>query len=199
LLKVKQAKFIISCAKTDQIPETGFPEFAFIGRSNVGKSSLINTLCGTTKLVKVAKRPGTTQLLNYFEINESFYFVDLPGYGYAKAPKLEKVKWSKNINQYLRFSENLKLMFVLIDSRHGIKDVDWLMIEFLQKENIPFCLVATKRDKLSGNEWTKQKKLIQKQVGTDDLKIISFSSLKKIGIAEVMDVMENILVLDNTN
>jgi GTP-binding protein len=95
MLKIQSADFIISCAKISQIPETNFPEFAFIGRSNVGKSSLINTLTERTKLVKVAKRPGTTQLINYFEINNEFYFVDLPGYGYARAPKSEKTKWSK--------------------------------------------------------------------------------------------------------
>lgn len=197
MLKIKKATFVTSCAHISQIPEKVLPEFAFLGRSNVGKSSLINTIVNQNKLVKVAKRPGTTQLINYFEINEDRYFVDLPGYGFARAPKSEKSRWSKNINQYLRFSENLKLLFLLIDSRHGIKEIDWMMIKFLQEENIPFSLIATKRDKLSGNDWFKQKKKMKEQVGNDNLKIISFSSLKVRGVQEVLDVIDEVSNLEN--
>lgn len=134
------------------LPEDGRPEFAFIGRSNVGKSSLMNMLLGRKNLVKTSKKPGKTVLLNYFSVNDSFYFVDLPGYGFASRSKSEQDLWRVVIEKYLRTRKSLADIFLLIDSRHGILPNDEQMIEFLDHYQISFTLVFTKTDKLTKTE-----------------------------------------------
>lgn len=148
-MKINQASFLMSNSTYQQCPKPDKPEYAFIGRSNVEKSSLINSIVKKKNLAKTSQTPGKTQLINHFFINEDWYLVDLPGYGYAKVSKVEREKFEKMINEYLTLRTNLVCTFVLIDVRHEPQKVD---VEFMQKlgENgLPFCIVFTKADKLS--------------------------------------------------
>lgn len=192
-MKITHSKFITSIVKTEQIPETGFPEYAFIGRSNVGKSSLINTVLQRKNLVKVSATPGKTQTINYFEVNNQFYIVDLPGYGYAKVSKSERRSWSHFISDYLTRSPYLKIVFLLIDARHEIKASDREMAAFLQENSIPYFLIATKRDKLSNNQWSKQHAALLRQTGLKAGDIIPFSSVTGDGRDEVLKLINRSL------
>lgn len=178
---IKKAKFITSVADKSKIYETNAPEFAFAGKSNVGKSSLINYLTGQSKLAKTSSEPGRTRLLNYFEINDGqFYFVDLPGYGYAKVSKEEKIKWGDIIETYLKTSENLKNVFVLLDIRHEPSADDLLLISFLFTLNIPFTIIATKADKLSKMQTRKAVAMLsaETKVGADNIIVTSVTQKK---------------------
>lgn len=148
-MEIKSADFIISSAKTNQCPATNLPEYAFIGRSNVGKSSLINMLTGRTKLAKTSATPGKTVLINHFLINKEWFLVDLPGYGYAKRSKNDIGKINETIYGYIIQREQLTNLFVLIDSRHEPQKIDMEFIEWLGENNVPFSIVFTKADKLS--------------------------------------------------
>ncbi len=147
MLFVKQ---VTSAADYRKCPPPEKPEYAFIGRSNVGKSSLINMLVANKNLAKTSQTPGKTQLINHFEINKKWYLVDLPGYGFAKAPKAERDKWGEMIGEYLVNRENLMCVFVLIDIRHEPQKVDLEFLEFLGDKDVPFYLVFTKADKVGG-------------------------------------------------
>lgn len=151
-MQIKKAEFVKSASSMTGLPEDGRPEFAFIGRSNVGKSSLMNMLLGRKNLVKTSKKPGKTVLLNYFNVNDSFYFVDLPGYGFASRSKSEQDIWRVVIEKYLRTRKSLADIFLLIDSRHGILPNDEQMIEFLDHYQIGYTPVFTKIDKLTKTE-----------------------------------------------
>ena len=151
-MQIKKAEFVKSASSMAGLPEDGRPEFAFIGRSNVGKSSLMNMLLGRKNLVKTSKKPGKTVLLNYFNVNDSFYFVDLPGYGFASRSKSEQDLWRVVIEKYLRTRKSLTDIFLLIDSRHGILPNDGQMIEFLDHYQIGYTPVFTKTDKLTKTE-----------------------------------------------
>ena len=146
---VKTATFICSNTKVDKLPAANLPEYAFIGRSNVGKSSLINALTGHRHLAKTSQTPGKTQLINHFLINGAWYLVDLPGYGFAKTSKTNRVAWEKFIRRYLSVRENLQCVFVLIDSRHEPQRNDMDFCCWLGEKGVPFMLVFTKTDKLS--------------------------------------------------
>lgn len=146
---IKQAEFIISNTDYRKCPTPDKPEYAFIGRSNVGKSSLINKLTGRNSLAKVSGSPGKTQLINHFLINKNWYLVDLPGYGYAKTSKINIQKWQQFVREYLLNRENLYCVFVLIDSRHEPQKIDLEFIRYLGEKAIPMALVFTKTDKLS--------------------------------------------------
>lgn len=149
---IKESQFITSSSAHSQCPETKLPEFAFIGRSNVGKSSLINMLTARKNLAKVSGKPGKTQLINHFLINNTWYLVDLPGYGWAKVSKTEKEKWGAMIHDYLLERKNLVLIFVLIDIRLPPQPIDVEFINWLGENAIPFALLFTKADKLSHNK-----------------------------------------------
>ncbi len=149
---IQEADYVMSNADYRQCPAPALPEYAFIGRSNVGKSSLINMLTQRKALAKTSQHPGKTQLINHFIINESWYLVDLPGYGYAKVSKTERDKWEHMIYEYLRYRANLVCTFVLIDSRHDPQRVDLEFMEKLGEEGIPFHIVFTKTDKLKNNQ-----------------------------------------------
>lgn len=152
-MNIRTAVFMTSSAKVGQCPDTRAPEYAFIGRSNVGKSSLINMLCNNKGLAKVSATPGKTQLINHFEINGGeWYLVDLPGYGYAKVPLGEKAKFQSAITDYALKRAQLALFFVLVDVRHPMQTVDRDFMEFLALKQIPFAIVFTKADKLKGNQ-----------------------------------------------
>ncbi|MBA9075525.1 MULTISPECIES: ribosome biogenesis GTP-binding protein YihA/YsxC [Rufibacter] len=149
---IKDAKFICSNTKAEQCPQTTLPEYAFIGRSNVGKSSLINMLTGRLKLAKTSSFPGKTQLINHFLINEQWYLVDLPGYGWAKVSKESREKWGKMIKYYLQNRPNLACVLVLIDSRLPPQKPDLDFMEMLGTMGVPFVLIFTKIDKQSGQK-----------------------------------------------
>ncbi|MEM9856261.1 MAG: ribosome biogenesis GTP-binding protein YihA/YsxC [Bacteroidota bacterium] len=151
-MNITKSEFITSSAHLGQCPKTSDPEFAFIGRSNVGKSSLINMLTGRKALAKVSSKPGKTQLINHFMINDQWYLVDLPGYGWAKVAKTEKVKWGVMIHDYLLERENLVNLFVLVDSRLEPQKIDVEFINWLGEKGIPFSIVFTKCDKQSKNK-----------------------------------------------
>jgi len=146
-MKIKQAAYVISSPSVDKTPKPDKPEYAFIGRSNVGKSSLINMLSGRESLAKISSSPGKTKLINHFIINNEWYLVDLPGYGYAKISQGERKKWEKMIEDYLRKRESLVNVFVLIDSRHTPQKIDLEFVDQLGQWQIPFTLVFTKADK----------------------------------------------------
>ncbi len=151
-MKIQKAEFHKSSAKLSQCPETQWPEYAFIGRSNVGKSSLINMLMDHKGLAKTSSRPGKTQLINHFNVNDQWFLVDLPGYGYAKVSKKAKEKFQLLIVDYMEKRENLTNVFVLIDSRHEPQRIDLEFMEWLGELGVPFSMVFTKIDKLNGNK-----------------------------------------------
>lgn len=151
-MKIKTASFVMSNTDPKLCPTPDRQEYAFIGRSNVGKSSLINMLTGNSKLAKTSGTPGKTQLINHFIINDEWYLVDLPGYGYAKVSKTSREKWQKFINGYLKHRENLMCVFVLVDSRHEPQKIDLEFMEWLGEHQVPFVICLTKMDKLSSNQ-----------------------------------------------
>lgn len=151
-MEVKTAEYLISSPKLENCPKADKPEYAFIGRSNVGKSSLINMLTGQSKLAKTSNTPGKTQMINHFLINKSFYVVDLPGYGFAKVSQTTRVAWEKMIDEYLTGRENLVTVFVLIDSRLSPQELDLKFLRKLGELQIPFNIVFTKADKSSQKE-----------------------------------------------
>lgn len=187
-MEIKQAEFKTSAVKPTQYPDDGMCEIAFVGRSNVGKSSLINTLTNRRKLVKVSGTPGKTRLINFFTINNKLYFVDLPGYGYAKVSKSEKATWGKMIEQYLINRPELKKVALLVDCRHKPTGDDVMMHDWIKHYGYEIIVIATKKDKLTKNELQKSSKVIKEtlKLGKED-KILFFSSLKKEGKEELLE------------
>ena len=155
-MKIKSADFIISNTDVAKCPKDRLPEYAFIGRSNVGKSSLINMLMDRKSLAKISGRPGKTQLINHFKINEEWFLVDLPGYGYAKVSKTKRKSFQSFIQDYFKKREQLVCTFVLIDSRHDPQKIDLDFMQFLGENQIPFCIAFTKADKLGSSKLNKQ-------------------------------------------
>ncbi len=156
---IKTAEFVISNTEISRCPAPDKPEFAFIGRSNVGKSSLINMLTGNKNLARISNRPGKTQTINHFLINDSWYLVDLPGYGFASVSQTDRFQWSNMIEQYMMGRENLYCSFILLDARLEPQAKDLDFIHWLGSKNIPLAVVLTKADKLSRNELTKSTSL----------------------------------------
>ncbi|NND77154.1 MAG: YihA family ribosome biogenesis GTP-binding protein [Flavobacteriales bacterium] len=163
-MKIRSAKFVMSNKDISKCPEPNLPEYAFIGRSNVGKSSLINMLFDRKSLAKISGTPGKTRLVNHFLINEEWYLVDLPGYGYAKISKKDRASWKIMINTYLKNRPNLMSVFVLIDSRLEAQKIDLEFMEWLGKNGIPFAIIFTKIDKLNSGVLNKNKKAYQKEM-----------------------------------
>ena len=147
-MEIKEAQFVVSNTDVEKCPAGNRPEYAFIGRSNVGKSSLINMLTNKKTLAKISGKPGKTRLINHFLIDKDWFLVDLPGYGYAQVPKAERLKWEKMLRNYILKRENLYCLFVLIDSRHPAQKVDLDFMEWLGVSQIPFSIIFTKSDKL---------------------------------------------------
>ncbi len=194
-MQITSAIFKCSSAKLSQVPRD-LPEFAFIGRSNVGKSSLLNMLVGQKGLAKVSATPGKTRLINHFLINDAWYLVDLPGYGYARASKSIREQFSKLIRDYVTKSEQMQLLFVLVDSRLEPQRIDLEFIELLGEQGIPFGIVFTKCDKLSSSALASsmaryKRKLLE---SWEELPPIFISSSeKKQGRDEILDFIENCL------
>jgi GTP-binding protein len=155
-MKIKSAEFVMSNSNVMKAPKDRIPEYAFIGRSNVGKSSLINMLMARKSLAKTSGTPGKTQLINHFKVNDSWFLVDLPGYGYAKVSKKKRVIFQRFIENYFKEREQLVCTFVLVDSRHDPQKIDLDFMRFLGENNIPFCIVFTKADKLGSSKLNKQ-------------------------------------------
>jgi GTP-binding protein len=187
-MRIKQAEFITSAVKREQYPIDNRVEVAFVGRSNVGKSSIINSLTNRKKLAKVSQTPGKTRLVNFFLINNDFYLVDLPGYGYAKVSKAEKDSWGKTVEMYLTGREQLKRVVLLVDSRHKPTGDDIMMNEWFKHFGYDVIVVATKSDKLTKNELNKSQKVIKDtlKLGVTD-KLYFFSSLNRIGTEELIN------------
>ena len=196
MLVIKQAEFVISSTDYKKAPKDGKPEFAFIGRSNVGKSSLINMLTGNKKLAKTSGTPGKTRLINHFIINENWYLVDLPGYGYARASKKDRATWEKFIVDYLTKCESLINLFVLVDARLEPQKIDIEFINWCGEKQSPFSIIFTKLDKLSASEFSRNlmkfKKELAKSWGTIP-PVFSTSSTSKHGKESVLNYIEEIL------
>ncbi len=178
-MKIKSAVFIKSATKPEHYPQDGRPEIAFLGRSNVGKSSLINSLLGVKGLARTSSTPGRTQLLNFFLINDEFYFVDLPGYGYAKVPREIKQEWGPMAEKYLATRPNLVLSIAITDSRHEPSPLDLSMIQWLTEKGKPFIVAATKSDKLSSNQLRTKLKRASARVTTEE--IVPYSAVTRRG------------------
>jgi GTP-binding protein len=192
---IRSANFLKSSPSIDLCPPPNLPEYAFIGRSNVGKSSLINMITGIKTLAKVSGTPGKTQLINHFEINGSWYLVDLPGYGYAKVAKSRRAIFSEMISKYISNRENLHCLFVLIDSRLEPQKIDVEFIDWLGNQQIPFALVFTKSDKLSSSALHSSLSKYQKQLhqSWDELPQIFISSaVTRLGKDEILNYISDI-------
>ncbi|ENZ03313.1 ribosome biogenesis GTP-binding protein YsxC [Clostridium thermobutyricum] len=196
-MRIKQSEFITSAVRKPQYPTDERVEIAFVGRSNVGKSSIINALTNRKKLAKVSQTPGKTKLINFFLINNDFYLVDLPGYGYAKVSKAEKESWGKTIEDYLAGREELKRVVLLVDSRHKPTADDILMHEWILHYGYDVIVVATKSDKLSNNELRKSEKVIRETLKLQkEDKLYFFSSLNKKGKDELINNLFEDLATD---
>ncbi len=187
---IKSAKFITSAVKPSQYPAPDYPEVAFAGRSNVGKSSLLNVLVNRKSLVKTSKTPGRTQLINFFLVNESVSLVDLPGYGYAKVPAAIRRKWGPMIETYLSDRENLTSVVLIMDIRRTPKVEEFNFIDWLNQRQIPCIPILTKTDKLSKSKQNKQRAAIAKLLGMDPKYLILFSAKSRKGLPYVWQALE---------
>ena len=181
------------CGVTSTLPENTLPEFAFAGKSNVGKSSLINALMNRKALARTSSQPGKTQTINFYNINGDLYYVDLPGYGYAKVPQSEKAKWGKMIENYLHKSQMLKCVFLLVDIRHEPTEDDKQMNLFLRQMGIPFTVIATKADKISRGARQKQLAPICRALLVQPWEVICWSSEDGTGRDQLLTLLEKVL------
>ena len=184
------ADILLSATNKGHYPQDDIPEVALAGRSNVGKSSFINTMLNRKNLARTSGKPGKTQLLNFFNIDDKLRFVDVPGYGYARVSKKEREKWGKMIEEYLTTRENLRAVVSLVDLRHEPSADDVQMYEFLKYYEIPVILVATKADKIPRGKWNKHESMIKKKLDFDKSDtFIIFSSVNKTGVEESWDAI----------
>lgn len=191
---IKSVELEIVCGPTSRLPETTLPEIAFAGKSNVGKSSLINALINRKSLARTSGQPGKTQTINFYNVNKELYFVDLPGYGYAKTSLEEKAKWGKMIEKYLKTSKNLKTVFLLVDIRHEPKQNDKDMYDWIVYNGYKPVIIATKSDKISRGAVPKQLKLIRTGLSAEaDTVMIPFSALNKSGREEIWNLLQQSL------
>jgi len=191
---IANVRFVKSLTEIKDKPSPNLNELAVVGRSNVGKSSLINSIFNQKKLAKISSTPGKTRLINYFDVQGKFYFVDLPGYGFAKLPKKESNKWKKMIENYLKDNAELKFVLVLVDARRGIMQIDRTMMDWLDYFNIRHKIILTKIDKLSNNELSKIRNKVINQV--NDKNIILYSSKIEKGRIELINLL-NCEMLEN--
>ena len=190
---IKDVNLDIIATRRSQYPENGRPEFLLVGRSNVGKSSFINAVLGRKNLAYTSSKPGKTQTLNFYGVNNSFYLIDVPGYGYASVDKKTQAKFGMMIEDYLEKRVQLKRVFMLIDFRHKPTEDDLLMYNFLKYYNLPVTVIATKADKISGSKKQKNLKVILDTLDLvvgDDL--VVFSSVTKLGVKEVLNKMDEL-------
>lgn len=190
MIMIKNSEFIISAVNPSQYPSDNRVEIAFVGRSNAGKSSLINTITNRRKLAKTSGTPGKTRLINFFLINDEFYFVDLPGYGFAKVSKKEQEKWGEMMEKYLINRPQLKTIVLLVDSRHKPTQDDVHMYEWIKHYGYEAVIVATKSDKIKRSEFKKNEKVIKEALKLrEEDKFLFFSSLNKAGKEELTEML----------
>ena len=191
---IKKVNLETVCGITSTLPENMLPEIAFAGKSNVGKSSMINALMNRKSYAKTSSQPGKTQTINFYNINDVFYCVDLPGYGYAKTSIEIRQKWGKMIEKYLRVSKQLRQVFLLIDIRHKPSENDRLMYEWIIAQGYSPIIIATKRDKINRSQIQKQVKIVREGLGMpSDGMIIPFSAQTKQGLDKIWEEIENII------
>ena len=190
-MRIINAKFIKSASKKDEFIEDELPQIAIVGRSNVGKSSLINLLTNNSKMAKTSSTPGRTRLVNYFNINNQFYLVDLPGYGYHKASKSIANAWDAVMNDYFVGNVKLKLVFVLLDSRIMPTELDKQMLDYLAEYEIPAVIIMTKTDKISRNELFLNMSKISKEIRFNKDLIVATSALKKQGVERIESLIDD--------
>lgn len=192
-MTIRKAKFITSLDALRPFENQGLPEIAMAGKSNVGKSSLINRVLGNSKLARTSGEPGKTRLINLYNVNESFFLVDLPGYGFARAPKSEKDRWASMIESYLAGSKYLRHVLQLVDIRHKPTEDDKMMVNYLRHYNIPFTVIATKADKVSGAERSRTLPVICRTLIVQPWEVISFSSESGLGKDKILDLFDTVL------
>lgn len=192
-MKITSARYLTSVVEKSKILKDDQTEIAFVGRSNVGKSSLINSLVGQKGLAKTSSTPGLTKMINYFVVNESFRIVDLPGYGYAKTGHKHIANWAGLMEEYLLGSQSLKSVFVLLDCRIKPTDLDKMMLEFLNSYQIPFVVVVTKVDKLAKSKIPQAVSAIAKELGVRREMIFAYSSENAFGKEKLLEYIENII------
>ena len=191
-MKVHNVEMIGSFVRPEQFPEDGLPEFALAGRSNVGKSSFINRMIGRKAMARISSKPGKTQQLNFYKIEEQLYYVDVPGYGYAKVSKSERAAWGRMIEQYFMGREQLRAVVLIVDIRHNPTSDDCMMYDFLKHYNIPVIVVATKADKIPKGKWDKHKKIVRETLQMEKQDpLIVFSSEKGLGFEEAWTEIES--------
>ena len=190
-MEVHNVDLTISAVRPNQYPQTNYPEIALVGRSNVGKSSLTNVLINRRNFAHTSSQPGKTQTLNFYNVEDQLYFVDVPGYGYAKVSKKERERFGQMIEEYLTQREQLRGTILLVDGRHAPTDDDVSMYQWLQYYNIPTLVVATKIDKVKGNAWNRQESLVNKNFAIDtQTPLILFSAVNKLGQTAVWEWIE---------
>ncbi|MBQ8522034.1 MAG: YihA family ribosome biogenesis GTP-binding protein [Clostridia bacterium] len=192
-------KFVKSASKPAEFITDELPQVAIVGRSNVGKSSLINMLANNKKMAKTSSTPGRTRLVNYFDIDGKVYLVDLPGYGFAQASKSIKKEWDRVLDDYFNNTHNLKLVLLLIDSRHLPSELDVMMINYLVELNIPYQIILTKADKLSRNELNKNINAISNHIRHNKSMFISTSADKKIGAEQIAKAIDNAINIETSS
>ncbi|MEK4532529.1 ribosome biogenesis GTP-binding protein YihA/YsxC [Solibacillus sp. FSL K6-1554] len=191
-MKVHNVEMIGSFVRPEQFPEDGLPEFALAGRSNVGKSSFINRMIGRKAMARISSKPGKTQQLNFYKIEEQLYYVDVPGYGYAKVSKSERAAWGRMIEQYFMGREQLRAVILIVDIRHNPTSDDCMMYDFLKHYNIPVIVVATKADKIPKGKWDKHKKIVRETLQMEKQDpLIVFSSEKGLGLEQAWAEIES--------
>ena len=192
---IKSVNLETVCGITSKLPENQFPEAAFAGKSNVGKSSLINALMNRKSYARTSSQPGKTQTINFYNINEAFYYVDLPGYGYAKVSAEIKAKWGKLIERYLHSSKQLRLVFLLVDIRHEPSENDCIMYDWIVDNGFHPVIIATKLDKIKRSQIQKQFKIIREKLKTvPGTPIIPFSAETKQGRDEIWELLDEFLI-----
>ena len=189
-MQIENVSEPVIAVRRSQYPEDNLSEFLLVGRSNVGKSSFINTLIERKNFARTSSKPGKTQTLNFYKVNDKFYLVDVPGYGYASVSKDTQKKFGLMIEEYLKERPNLKRVFMLIDYRHKPTEDDILMYEFLKYYNLDITIVATKYDKIGKNGRIKQNKIIKDTLKFQDDEFITFSTITKKGRSEVLSIIE---------
>lgn len=187
-MKIRSSEITMSAVNKSQYPDEGIPEIALVGRSNVGKSSTVNTLLNRRNFARISQTPGKTRTINFYLINEEFFFTDLPGYGYAKIAKSEKDKWGTIMERYLEDRDELCAIFLLVDIRHEPTNDDVMMYDWIKHFGYNCVIIATKADKISRGQYQKHINIIRKKLQLDtNEKIIPISSLKKTGVEDVWD------------
>lgn len=200
LIVIKNAEYVASAVKYEQYPVGGLPEIAMAGRSNVGKSSLINSFLGRRNLARTGNTPGKTQTLNFYRVNEEWFFVDLPGYGYAKVAKTLNAQWGPMMEHYLKKRESLRAVIQIVDIRHAPSMEDIEMQQWLRGMKVPTMVVATKVDKIARGQWQKQLNVIAKALDIPDASLIlPFSAQSGVGKKELNEAVEEILAVGSEN